>query len=73
VLKQGKLIGTFIADQKHPFFESETFTSILRAVQQQPRRFKVYEKAGTLRLSVGNVTNMKQAKEALEGVLAVAA
>jgi len=33
----------------------------------------VYEKAGTLRLSVGNVTNMKQAKEALEGVLAVAA
>jgi transcription-repair coupling factor (superfamily II helicase) len=73
VLKQGKLIGTFIADQKHPFFESEVFTAILRAVQQQPRRFKVYEKAGTLRLSVGNVTNMKQAKEALEGVLAVAA
>ncbi len=73
VLKQGKLIGTFIADQKHPFFESEVFTAILRAVQQHPRRFKVYEKAGTLRLSVGDVKNMKQAKEALEGVLAVAA
>ncbi|MGV9013551.1 MAG: transcription-repair coupling factor [Flavobacteriales bacterium] len=72
-LKQGKLIGTFIADQKHPFFGSEIFTAILRSVQQQPRKFKVYEKNGTLRLSVGNVNNMKQAKEALEGVLAVAA
>ncbi|MBK9600079.1 MAG: transcription-repair coupling factor [Flavobacteriales bacterium] len=72
-LKQGKLIGTFIADQKHPFFGSEIFTAILRAVQQQPRKFKVYEKNGTLRLSVGEVTTMQQAKEALEGVLAVAA
>jgi hypothetical protein len=25
VLKKGTLIGTFIADQKHRFFESETF------------------------------------------------
>jgi transcription-repair coupling factor (superfamily II helicase) len=72
-LKQGKLIGTFIADQKHPFFGSDIFTAILRSVQQQPRKFKVYEKNGTLRLSVVDVKSMKQAKEALEGVLPVAA
>ncbi|MBZ0204783.1 MAG: transcription-repair coupling factor [Flavobacteriales bacterium] len=72
VLKKGDLRATFIADQKHPFFESENFTSILRAVQQQPRRFKVHEKSGKLRLSVANVSSMKQAKEALDGVLRVA-
>jgi transcription-repair coupling factor (superfamily II helicase) len=73
VLKKGTLIGTFIADQKHRFFESETFTAILRAVQQQPRKFKVYEKGGTLRISVHEVKNVQQAKTTLEGVVGVAA
>jgi transcription-repair coupling factor (superfamily II helicase) len=31
VLKKGTLIGTFIADQKHRFFESDTFQTILQA------------------------------------------
>ena len=73
VLKKGTLIGTFIADQKHGFFESETFTSVLRAVQAQPRRFKVYEKAGTLRISVQDVKNVHAAKEAMESVIGVPA
>ena len=67
--KKGTLIGTFIADQKHPFFEGESFTAVLRAVQQQPRKFKVYEKAGTLRVSVQDVKNVREAKAALEGVV----
>ena len=73
VLRKGVLIGTFIANQKHSFFESETFTAVLRAVQAQPRKFKVYEKAGTLRVSVQDVKNVQQAKAALEGVVGVAA
>lgn len=71
VLKKGTLIGTFIADQKHPFFEGETFHAVLRAVQAQPRRFKVYEKAGTLRISVQDVKNVQGAKAALESVVGV--
>ena len=71
VLKKGTLIGTFIADQKHPFFEGDTFHSVLRAVQAQPRRFKVYEKAGTLRISVQDVKTLHAAKQALEDALAV--
>lgn len=71
VLKKGTLIGTFIADQKHGFFESETFTSVLRAVQAQPRKFKVYEKAGTLRISVQDVKNVHAAKEAMGSVVGV--
>ncbi len=69
VLKKGILIGTFIADQKHPFFEGDTFQAVLRAVQAQPRRFKVYEKAGTLRISVQDVKTVEGAKRALEGVI----
>ncbi len=71
VLKKGTLIGTFIADQKHPFFAGDTFHSVLRAVQTQPRRFKVYEKGGTLRVSVQDVKNVQVAKAALEGVMKV--
>ncbi|MBP6312891.1 MAG: hypothetical protein KA408_11515 [Flavobacteriales bacterium] len=69
VLKQGKMIGTFIADQKHSFFESETFTALLRKVQSQPKKFNVYEKAGTLHVSVQDVKSVKQAKMALDGVV----
>ncbi|MCB0771121.1 MAG: hypothetical protein KDC00_12040, partial [Flavobacteriales bacterium] len=54
---------------KHAFFESDSFNAVLRAVQAQPRRFKVYEKAGTLRISVQNVKNVHEAKEAMEGVV----
>jgi len=71
VLKKGTLIGTFIADQKHGFFESDSFNAVLRAVQAQPKRFKVYEKAGTLRIGVQDVKNVHAAKQALEKVLAV--
>lgn len=82
ILRTG--ISAPIADQKHGFFESETFTSVLRAVQveqreipcasgTQPRKFKVYEKAGTLRISVQDVKNVHAAKEAMESVLGVAA
>jgi transcription-repair coupling factor (superfamily II helicase) len=73
VLKKGTLIGTFIADQKHPFFAGDGFNAVLRAVQAQPRRFKVYEKAGTLRVSVQDVKSLQEAKQALENALAVPA
>jgi transcription-repair coupling factor (superfamily II helicase) len=73
VLKKGVMIGTFIADQKHSFFESDSFNSVLRAVQAQPRRFKVYERGGTLRVSVQDVRTVHDAKQTLDGVLAVPA
>ncbi|MEZ4789606.1 MAG: hypothetical protein R2811_06265 [Flavobacteriales bacterium] len=53
---------------------------MLRAVQAQPKRFKVYEKAGTLRISVQNpasagqaVKDVHDAKEAMEGVVGASA
>lgn len=63
----GRIIGPFIAGQKHLFFKEDTFHSILYVVQPQPRRFKVYENAGTLRISVQDVKDVHAAKEAMEG------
>ena len=37
----------------------------------QPKRYKVYEKNGTLRISVAAVKNIGEAKRALEGVVGV--
>jgi len=65
------------ADNKHSsssiggIAEGAGFNAVLRAVQAQPRKFKVYEKAGTLRISVQDVKNVHAAKEAMEGVLGV--
>jgi len=44
---------------------------VLLAVQAQPRKFKVYEKAGNLRISVQEVKNVQVAKAALESVVGV--
>jgi len=70
VLKNGDLRGTFIADQKHAFFEGDRFEAVQRAVQAQPKCYKVYEKNGTLRISVAAVKNIGEAKRAMESVVA---
>ncbi|HNO06749.1 MAG TPA: helicase-related protein, partial [Flavobacteriales bacterium] len=71
VLKNGDLRGTFIADQQHPFFSGDGFQAVLRAVQAQPKRYKVYEKSGKLKITVAAVKNLGEAKRALEIVVGV--
>lgn len=69
VLKNGDLRGTFITDQQHPFFAGDGFQAVLRAVQANPKRFKVFERNGTLRIGVAQVRSLEEAKRALEGVV----
>jgi transcription-repair coupling factor (superfamily II helicase) len=65
-----RCVGTFIADQKHRLLRGgHVPDSVLRAVQAQPKRFKVFERNGTLRISVAEVKTVAQAKQALEGVV----
>jgi len=71
VLKNGDLRGTFIADQQHPFFSGDGFQAVLRAVQSQPKRYKVYEKSGKLKITVAAAKNLGEAKRALEIVVGV--
>ncbi|HET8808884.1 MAG TPA: transcription-repair coupling factor [Flavobacteriaceae bacterium] len=44
VLKKGKLIGYFIADQQSKFYKSETFSKILQFVQTHPKTCTMKEK-----------------------------
>ncbi len=70
VLKNGDLRGTFIADQKHAFFEGDRFEAVQRAVQAQPKCYKVYEKSGKLKITGTAVKHIGEAKRALESVVA---
>ncbi|NNK74553.1 MAG: transcription-repair coupling factor, partial [Maribacter sp.] len=44
VMKKGKLIGYFIAEQESPFYQSETFTKVLQFVQSHANVCKMKEK-----------------------------
>ena len=44
ILKKGKMIGYFIADQQSPFYQSDAFTKILNYVQAHPKDCKMKEK-----------------------------
>ncbi len=44
VLKKGKLIGYFIADQQSEFYQSVAFTKVLQFVQSHPQRCRIKEK-----------------------------
>ncbi|SHI62976.1 transcription-repair coupling factor [Pseudozobellia thermophila] len=44
VMKKGKLIGYFIADQQSPFYQSAAFARVLQFVQSHPQHCKLKEK-----------------------------
>lgn len=75
IMKQDKLIGYFIADQQSNFYQTETFSIILQAVQQQPRVLRMKEKQtrGGLRLllTVDKVKTVDRAYEILNTILPV--
>jgi transcription-repair coupling factor (superfamily II helicase) len=44
VMKQGKMIGYFIADQKSDFYNTNAFTRVLQYVQTHPHSCTMKEK-----------------------------
>ncbi|MEM6892973.1 MAG: transcription-repair coupling factor [Bacteroidota bacterium] len=44
ILKKGKLLGYFIADQQSDFYQSPAFTQVLQYVQSHPKRCQLKEK-----------------------------
>ena len=67
VMKQGKLIGYFIADQQSDYYTSKRFTNVLRFVQQNGNLCKMKEKEtkNGLRLLL-TFENVKSINKALE-------
>ncbi|MBP1840428.1 transcription-repair coupling factor [Formosa algae] len=73
VMKQGKMVGYFVSDQKSSFYQSSSFTNVLKFVQTNPRACKMKEKqtrAGLrLLLTFDNIKSVKQALLALKPIL----
>ena len=67
VMKQGKMIGYFVADQQSDYYTSKYFQKVLQFVQKQPQLCKMKEKqtVNGLRLLL-TFENVKSIKKALE-------
>ena len=70
VLKKGKMIGYFVADQQSTFYKSEIFTQILQQAQSQPNTYKLKEKETRkglrLLLIFDNITSIEKALKMLK-------
>ena len=70
VMKQGKLIGYFIADQQSRFYQSKAFTKVLQYVQTHPQRCTMKEKKTRsglrLLLTFEKVTSVDKALKVLQ-------
>ncbi|WP_222983026.1 transcription-repair coupling factor [Flagellimonas meishanensis] len=70
VMKQGKFLGYFIADQQSAFYQSPVFTQMLQYVQSHPQLAKLKEKQTRnglrLLLVFDKITSVEKALEVLE-------
>ena len=67
VMKQGKMIGYFIADQQSSFYQSDKFLNLIQFVAKHPTLCKLKEKqtSGGLKLLL-TFDNVRSIRKALE-------
>ena len=63
ILKNGKLIGNFISNQKSPFYQSEIFSKILNFVQSNPKNCTMKQGEEKLSLVIEEIKNIGSAME----------
>ncbi len=68
VLKNSKMIGYFIANQKSDYFRSKAFTNILSFVQRQPGRFRMKENNEKLTLTCEPIKTVQAACTLLDSL-----
>ena len=68
LLKSGKMICYYISKQDSPYYQSDTFTQMLRLVQSNKAGIKMYEKNHSLRLSVENISTVSKAISFLKSI-----
>ncbi len=70
IMKKGKFIGYFIADQQSSFYQSPTFTKVLQYAQTHPQLVKLKEKETRnglrLLLTFDRITSVDKALKVLE-------
>ncbi len=68
VLKNGRMTGYFITNQNSAYYQSESFTRVLKFIQSNPRAAKMKEANNKLTLSFEGVKNIRDAIGALTPV-----
>jgi len=72
ILKKGKMIGYFIADQQSAYYQTETFTKVLQFVQQHMTICKMKEKETKqglrLLLTFDHITSINKAFSTLQKI-----
>lgn len=71
LLKNNRMVAYFIPKQDSPYYQSETFTKVLKYVQQNMRSCKMKETNGKLTLSFENIRSIDAALEALKPILGI--
>lgn len=70
VMKKGKFVGYFIADQQSDFYQTTAFTRVLQYVQTNPNKVKLKEKETRnglrLLLTMDKITNVEVALRILQ-------
>ena len=69
VIKSGSMIGYFISDPQHSYFQSPIFTQVLNYIQTNPKDCKMSEKNNKLRLIYSNVDTIKNAYMRISEIL----
>jgi transcription-repair coupling factor (superfamily II helicase) len=69
VLKNGKMIGYFIANPQSSFYKSSVFNNILVGVQKNQRKFHFKEIKSKLSLIADEIFSVSEAKNMLEALL----
>ena len=71
VIKSEKMIGYFIQNPEHPYYESPIFTQVLNFIQTNPAGVKMSEKNDKLRLVFTEVESVDTALMKLKQILSV--
>lgn len=73
VLKSGKLIAAFVADESSPYFQGPVFARVLDYLKSQPKTTKMYQRNGGLRMSIELVSSPNEALLHLESIAGIKA
>ncbi len=69
ILKRETLIGTFVADESSPYYQSAKFTRVLNFIQSNPKAAKMAQKKGKLRLRFDDVKSIEESIEKFKMLL----
>jgi transcription-repair coupling factor (superfamily II helicase) len=69
VIKSGKMIGYFLNNPEHPYYQSPIFTQVLNYIQGNPPNVKMSEKNDKLRLIYTGVDSIEDALTEIRAIL----